>query len=140
MITIPVAYQISQASIFERIVAMQDTVETDYHADIAAGLSPAEARAEAVAWMQSRVDIEEAYVSPDESSLWAIYSSGFEAALLLPDASSGPVYGGGPLQRVDRCTSRVFIGLHSDRNPVRSQRPDQISPISAARRSPICGS
>ncbi|MCP4546885.1 MAG: hypothetical protein GY835_10520 [bacterium] len=104
---VPVAYKLSQTSIFARIQAMQDSVEARYAADISAGLTPLAAKEAAIAWMQLSEEITEAFIAPDEASVWAIYNIGFEAGILFPDNTAGPILGHAPASRVDRSSLRT---------------------------------
>lgn len=79
---------------FDAVSAQLDGAEAEYDALIGGGATDAQAKAGVVAYFEGQAGIDEAYVSPDGNTVWAVYTDGLTAGVYLPSYDDGEVYAG----------------------------------------------
>jgi len=76
-------------------LAYQDSIEAHWGQYLDWSWDLSEARDSLVSWLDRQDHVVDAYLGPDEGSVWAVYNNGFEAGVLLVDPAADPVYGAG---------------------------------------------
>lgn len=79
---------------FDAVSDQLDGAEAEYDALIGGGATDAEAKAGVVAYFEGQTGVEDAYVSPDGNTVWAVYTDGLTAGVFLPNYDDGEVLGG----------------------------------------------
>ncbi len=81
------------------VIADLDELEADYGTYVGGGMTDADAKSQMVADLMAEADIQDAYVSSDGATVWAVYDDGLEVGVYLPTDPDVDVFGGASGQR-----------------------------------------